>query len=127
MQIIETVICETLGHVYTYDVDANVDNPTYAEEEDFLFTTESGGTIQHSDDIYKDVKAIRPFNDSLSIPPPPYLETFIHSYKDLCKAWYIYSLSGKKIFSLESKKVQQLKIRSIKSLRSTLGVLTVRY
>jgi hypothetical protein len=31
MQIIETVICKTLGHVYTYGVDANVDNPTYAE------------------------------------------------------------------------------------------------
>jgi hypothetical protein len=73
MQIIETVICETLGHVYTYSVNANVDNPTYAEKEDFFHNWK---WWNYSDDIYKDVKAIRPFNDSLPISPPP---TFIHS------------------------------------------------
>ncbi|KAK2444387.1 hypothetical protein QL285_015415 [Trifolium repens] len=118
--VIETIICETLTK--EKPVDAVTCFPSYGEEKNLIFKDQNGPIVKESEDIYTVVKG-KETNPHFYMKAPNYVSLLVHSYKALCKPWYVYSLSGKKEFEMNHKKAKQLNVRSVKTLRSIIGIL----
>jgi hypothetical protein len=118
--VIETIICETLTK--EKPADAVTCFPSYGEEKNLIFKDQNGPIVKESEDISTVVKG-KETNPHFYMKAPNHVSLLVHSYKVLCKTWYVYSLSGKKEFEMNPKKAKELNVRSVKTLRSIIGIL----
>jgi hypothetical protein len=118
--VVESLVYRTLESDFTVEM---FENRTYRHEEGRLLQGEGGENVVVTKDVYSLVKGNRPLDSNRSDGPPVNIENFIHSYKQMSKAWFTYSLSERKVFKMNPKDVSMLNMRSIKSLRCSLGVL----
>jgi len=118
LYVVESLVCRTLESNFTVEV---FENQTYELEEGHLLQGEGGENVAETEDVYSLVKGNRPLNTNRSNSPLVNIENFIHSYKQMSKAWFTYSLSERKVFKMNPKDVSMLNMRSIKSLRCFLA------
>jgi len=120
LYVVESLVCRTLESDFTVEV---FENPTYRQEAGRLLEGKGGEKVAVIEDVYSLVKGNRPLDSNRSDGPPVNIKNFINSYKKMSKAWLTYSLSERKVFQMNPNDVSMLNMRSIKSLRCSLGVM----
>ncbi|GAA0183740.1 hypothetical protein LIER_31099 [Lithospermum erythrorhizon] len=91
--------------------------------EKLFFQGKDGKKVDKTQDVYSLVKGDGPINFNRSDKTRAHIKNFIHSYKQMSKVWFTYSLFGRKHFKMSYDSVSKLNMRSVKSLRCSLGVL----
>ncbi|CAH9104230.1 unnamed protein product [Cuscuta europaea] len=97
-------------------------SPTYSDELDVL-EGENGETITDNNDVFTLVKAAGPIDLKARVKTPDVVEHLLKNYSNLSKCWYVYALSGKKVFRMSQSDVSYFHMKTRKSLRCTLAVL----
>ncbi|CAH9103935.1 unnamed protein product [Cuscuta europaea] len=113
---IESLICQTLAPPVAPRM---FSKRTFEDEEKLLLGTGIGVDA----DVYSLVKANGPINFNENKRIPDFIRELIKKYSNLCKVWYLYSLTDNKCYEMRPQDVLRYHMRSVKSLRCTLGVL----